>query len=132
MTALTKSELDQFRQQLKAQYADVAREVNEALADSSNQHRIDLLNSEPGDSGDEAMANALADINVATVDHHVRDVRDIKAALQRIEDGSFGSCIDCGDEIAVERLRAYPTAKRCLQCQEKREREYASDVHPSL
>jgi len=132
MAALKQSQLDQLTHQLKAQYQVLLREVRDELENTGNQHRIDLLNNEPGDSGDESMANALADFNVATVDHHIRDMRDIEATLQRIKEGTFGVCIDCGDDIAFNRLQAYPTAKRCLVCQEKREREFVQEGHPKM
>jgi DnaK suppressor protein len=38
-------------------------------------------------------------------------------------------CVDCGDGIAFNRLQAYPTAKRCIVCQEKREKQYAREGH---
>jgi DnaK suppressor protein len=132
MAALKQSQLEQLTLQLKEQYQLVLREVRDELENAGNQHRIDLLNNEPGDSGDESMANALADINVATLDHHVRDMRDIEAAFKRIKEEIFGTCIDCGDDIAFNRLQAYPTAKRCLVCQEKRERNFAQEGHPKL
>ena len=132
MAALKQSELDQLMLQLKEQYQVLLHEVRDELENTGDQHRIDLLNSEPGDSGDESMADALADINVATVDHHIRDMRDIEAAFQRVKEGTFGVCIDCGDDIAFNRLKAYPTAKRCIVCQEKREREYVQEGHPKM
>lgn len=132
MAALKQSQLDQLTRQLKEQYQTLLIEVRDELENTGNQHRIDLLNNEPGDSGDESMANALADINVATVDHHIRDMRDIEIAFQRIKEGTFGACIDCGDDIAFDRLQAYPTAKRCIVCQEKREREFVQEGHPKL
>lgn len=132
MAALKQSQLDQLKLQLKTQYQDLLREVRDELENTGNQHRIDLLNNEPGDSGDESMANELADINVATLDHHIRDIRDIEAAFERIKEGSFGACIDCGDDIAFNRLQAYPTAKRCIVCQERREKSFAQEGHPKL
>jgi len=132
MAALKQSQLDQLTHHLKEQYQVLLREVRDELENTGNQHRIDLLNNEPGDSGDESMANALADFNVATVDHHIRDMRDIEATLQRIKEGPFGVCIDCGDDIAFNRLQAYSTAKRCLVCQEKREREFVQEGHPKM
>ena len=132
MAALKQSQLDQLTHQLKVQYQALLREVRDESENAGNQHRIDLLNNEPGDSGDESMANALADFNVAALDHHIRDVRDIEATFQRIKEGTFGVCIDCGDDIAFNRLQAYPAAKRCLACQEKREREFVQEGHPKL
>jgi RNA polymerase-binding protein DksA len=132
MPALNQSQLDQLVTQLKHDYQALLSEVRGELENSGNQHRIDLLNREPGDSGDEAMASALADFNITIVDRQVQGMRDIEAALQRVKDGEYGTCIDCGDDIAFTRLQAYPTAKRCIVCQEKRERQYAQEGHPKM
>lgn len=50
------------------------------------------------------------------------ELQDIAAALERIEAGTYGVCINCGELVDPARLRAFPTAKRCLRCQ--REYEY--------
>jgi len=41
---------------------------------------------------------------------------ETKEALKRIEDGTYGICENCGKEIPIERLKAYPSAKTCMQC----------------
>jgi RNA polymerase-binding protein DksA len=132
MPSLTPSQLDQLTKKLNEDNQALLREVRDELENSGNQHRIDLLNSEPGDTGDESMANALADLNVAILGRHIQGMRDIEAAFKRIKDGEYGVCIDCGDDIAFNRLQAYPTAKRCIVCQEKREREYVQEGHPKM
>ena len=132
MTTLTPSQHEQLVMQLKRDYQALLIEVRRELENTGDQHRIDLLNSEPGDSGDESMANALADFNVAVVDRHVHELRDIEATFRCIKDATYGVCIDCGDEIGFDRLQAYPTAKRCIVCQEKHEREYAQAGRHSM
>lgn len=132
MAALDQSQIDQLVEKLKTDYQTLLREVRDELENSGEQHRIDLLNSEPGDTGDESMANALADFNVARLDRQVQAVRDIEAAFLRIKNGEYGVCIDCGDDIGFTRLQAYPTAKRCIICQEKREKEYVQEGHPKM
>lgn len=132
MAALTQSQIDQLAKKLNEEYQALLREVRGELENSGNQHRIDLLNNEPGDSGDESLANALADFNLTVLDRHIDAIRDIEAALQRIKNGEYGVCTDCGDDVAFARLQAYPTAKRCLVCQEKRERDYAHEGHPKM
>jgi len=132
MAAVNPSQRDQLVTKLKEDYQTLLREVRGELENSGDQHRIELLNREPGDSGDESMANALADFNLTTLDRHIDGVRDVEAAFQRIKDGEYGVCIDCGDDIPFNRLQAYPTAKRCIVCQEKREREYAQEGHPKM
>lgn len=132
MAPLNPSQLDQLAKKLNEDNQALLREVRNELENSGDQHRIDLLNSEPGDTGDESMANALSDFNVAILDRHIQGMRDIEAAFQRIKDGEYGVCIDCGDDVGFDRLQAYPTAKRCIVCQEKREREYAQEGRPKM
>ncbi|MBW8328842.1 MAG: TraR/DksA family transcriptional regulator [Thiobacillus sp.] len=132
MPALSPSQIDQLVSKLNADYQALRREVREELENSGNQHRIDLLNQEPGDSGDESLANALADFNLTILDRHIDGMRGIEAALQRVRSGDYGVCIDCGEDVGLTRLQVYPTAKRCIVCQEKRERQYAQEGHPKM
>ena len=59
-------------------------------------------------------------------------LRDIEAARERIKKQTYGLCVDCGDEVDYKRLAVYPTAKRCMRCQQQRERTYAQPGRPSL
>jgi RNA polymerase-binding protein DksA len=45
-----------------------------------------------------------------------RELEAIRAALARLESGTYGTCLECGEAIAIERLRAVPTASRCVAC----------------
>jgi DnaK suppressor protein len=55
-------------------------------------------------------------------------LRKIEEALQRISDGSFGSCAACGEEIDERRLEARPTASHCFECKERQERAELSFI----
>lgn len=132
MPPLDPSQLDQLTRKLNEDNQALLREVRNELENSGDQHRIDLLNSEPGDTGDESMANELSDFNVAILDRHIQGMRDIEAAFQRIKNGEYGVCVDCGDDVGFDRLKAYPTAKRCIVCQAQREKRYAQEGHPTL
>jgi DnaK suppressor protein len=50
-------------------------------------------------------------------EHETAELGDIEAALERMEAGTYGQCTDCGVTIPSARLSAYPTAKRCIDCQ---------------
>ena len=50
-------------------------------------------------------------------EHETAELGDIDAALERIQTGTYGQCTDCGVTIPTARLHAYPTAKRCIDCQ---------------
>ncbi len=132
MAALDQSQLDQLAKKLNEENQTLLREVRSQLENPDDQHRIDLLNREPGDPGDESIATALADFNLTLLDRHIDEIRDIEAALQRIRNDEYGVCIDCGVDIDFNRLQARPTAQRCIVCQEKHEREYAQEGHPKM
>jgi DnaK suppressor protein len=51
------------------------------------------------------------------IDHHVGEISGIQAALSRMESGTYGLCVHCGEQIGFQRLQAYPSANRCLTCQ---------------
>lgn len=76
------------------------------------------------DTGDEALADLIADIDQAEVTRDLGELRAIQAAERRIADGYYGTCADCGDEIPFERLEAQPAASRCLACQVRHEKTY--------
>lgn len=125
--SLNPGQLSKLRKNLDAKYASLLEEVRGELEKPENQQYIELIDRGPADSADQAIGDALADISLAVIDRHVTELRDIEAAQARLKAGSFGTCVDCGREIDFERLQAYPTAKRCLVCQQQRERLYAHE-----
>lgn len=129
---LSRFHVQKLALKLDKRYAALLEEVRDALERSENQRYIDILGNMPGDIGDRSLADALADLELATIDRHIQELRDIEAARARIKDGSFGSCSDCGGDIDYDRLLAYAIAKRCVPCQRQRERVYAHDRTPTL
>lgn len=69
------------------------------------------------DAKDDAGEQAVLALRAAEAERDLAELRSIDAALQRIADGSYGRCIDCGEPIAAPRLRAQPAAARCAACQ---------------
>lgn len=107
------------------------QEIRAELLNSENQHFRDLAG-RVKDVGEESVADLLVDLQLASVDRHIQELRDIEAAQTRIVTGSFGTCVDCSVPIDVARLEVYPTAKRCRPCQVEHERMYAGGSGPSL
>jgi len=70
-----------------------------------------------GDEADRAFVETSVDIETGRVDRQIRELREIEAARERVAQGTFGACIDCGAPIEYERLRIYPPAVRCAECQ---------------
>ena len=131
MAALTQQQTRRLREALDQRSALLIEEVRTELERSGEQHYIELAG-RVSDTGDAAVADVLADLGAAIVDRQINEIRDIDAARKRIEAGSYGVCIDCGMDIGFERLKAYPTAKRCFQCQNQREKGYAHGGTPRL
>lgn len=131
MPELTPEQTSQLAQALSARQKSLLEEVRDELERSGEQHYIDLAG-RVTDSGDQAVADVLADLDAAIIDREVKELRDIEAAQARMRAGSYGVCIDCAQDVGFERLRAYPTAKRCIQCQTKRETRFAHPGTPSL
>lgn len=68
-----------------------------------------------------AQVTTERDIEFALGEHETAELRDINAALERIANGTYGTCSDCGIQIPGERLQAAPSATRCIQCQQEHE-----------
>jgi len=68
-------------------------------------------------SDDWAKADEEFDLGVALEEREAAELNAIGAALQRIADGSYGLCVQCGASIPTARLHAQPTALRCVTCQ---------------
>jgi RNA polymerase-binding transcription factor DksA len=84
------------------------------------------------DSGDEAVADWLVDVNLAEVSRDIHELRDVEAALARIDLGTYGECIDCKAAIPDDRLSAIPAASRCLSCQAAYEGKDQREHHTTL
>ncbi|WP_322993610.1 TraR/DksA family transcriptional regulator [Limnohabitans sp.] len=66
---------------------------------------------------DRAQAISERNDEFAMNEHETAELGDIESALERIDAGTYGQCTDCGVTIPPARLNAYPTAKRCIDCQ---------------
>lgn len=73
------------------------------------------------DDGDWSVIDLSEDISLMKLDRHRKTLVKIDEALRKLREGTYGTCEDCGDEIAPERLRILPFAIYCRDCQERRE-----------
>jgi DnaK suppressor protein len=73
------------------------------------------------DAGESSEADIQEDIEFALIQMKAETLTKINEALGRLEEGTYGYCIDCGGEISEQRLRALPFAVRCKECEEARE-----------
>jgi len=115
---LSDSQLGLLASKLRDQQAELRVEVREERAESDSE-RDRRGSREVQDRGDEANTDQWRETNAAMIDRHVDEISGIQAALSRMESGTYGFCVDCGEQIGFQRLQAYPSANRCLACQSK-------------
>jgi DnaK suppressor protein len=84
------------------------------------------------DTGDESVATLFADLEQADVTRDLDEFRGLESARGRMAAGEYGTCTDCGGDIGFERLKATPSAQRCIDCQNRYEKTYGGDPKPSL
>jgi RNA polymerase-binding protein DksA len=130
--ALSAEQQKQLDLALKTRYQQLISEVRQELGRDGEQHFADFAEAGGSDQGDESVADALADISAARVDRQINEMRAIEAARKQIKMGEYGVCGDCGEAIRFERLLAYPTAVRCVDCQQQHEKTHASENTPSI
>ena len=90
------------------------------------------LAGEAPDSGDESVADLIADTDQAELSRDVNELGEIGLALSRFALGRYGVCADCGIEIDYARLRANPAALRCAACQRRHEKTHRGAPGPKL
>lgn len=79
-------------------------------------------NSPFADEVDEIQANERREIGFATRELLVDRVNRLSAALERLNDGGYGTCVECDEPISPARLRAMPEVQTCVRCQDRIER----------
>jgi DnaK suppressor protein len=124
-------QLEGFERQLRERRAQLMADVRGDVEESEHQSYAEVIG-EVRDSGDESNAELLTHSERTEFSRHTDALQDVDAALARIRGGSFGICSDCGGEIDINRLRAYPTAARCIECQGRFEKQHLSSAGPSL
>lgn len=114
--ALNETQRQQLRAALQARKEQLLEELG--LVQSAHRERIGQAGNSPQDAY-ATQANRIAQDAVhdaeARRDHD--ELVAVRAALDRMDDGSYGQCMDCDNDIALQRLQAFPAALRCLACQ---------------
>src|SRR6185312_4447754 len=117
---MTKQELSKFKKILEARQEELERVVR-------NRDAITIEKS--ADALDEVQHAAERELAIRNLDRESQMLRNVRAALRRIDDGSFGTCAHCEEDISPKRLNAVPWTSLCIQCQEQadRNREQGND-----
>ncbi len=117
--ALT-ARLDARERELQAEVRAVNEESAQTPARSPHLQVGDV-----GDQGEERIRNA---VRHAEGERDIQELRRIAEARERMHDGSYGLCIDCGTAIPFARLEALPFSERCVPCQEAYEVTHPTGV----
>ena len=114
---MTKSELNKYKRALEAKQAELAHMI-------SNRDGIAI--EKCPDSLDEVQYATERELAIRSLDRDSNLLRNVRAALDRIEEGSFGVCLHCDEDISPKRLAAVPSTAFCIVCQEIADRsQYA-------
>ena len=119
---MTNTEVNRFRGILTAKVAELER---------FTRHRDGIAVERSADQLEEIQTASQRALAVCNLDREFNQLRDARAALRRIEDGSFGTCQECDEDIHPKRLAAVPWATFCIRCQEAIDRNFEEIQAPS-
>jgi DnaK suppressor protein len=111
-----KEQLEHFRTILMSWKQDLMEEVDRTVTHMKDEA------ANPPDPNDRATLESEFSLELRTRDRERKLIRKIDEAIQRIEDGSYGYCLETGEEIGIKRLEARPVATLSIEAQERRER----------
>ena len=119
---MTQNELNRFRAILTAKVAELER---------FTRHRKGIAVERSADQLEEIQAASQRALAVSNLDREFNQLRNARAALRRTQEGSFGICQECDDDIAPKRISAVPWATFCIRCQEALDRNCGEIQAPS-
>jgi DnaK suppressor protein len=117
---MNNSRYEDLKKILEDRRREITTEVQGRMRDVRAEGTTAKLN-EVFDAGESSEADIQEDIELALIQMKAETLQRINEALARLEEGKYGYCFECGEEIAEQRLRALPFAVRCKDCEEARE-----------
>lgn len=118
---MSRSRYDELKQMLDERRREIHAEVQDKMRGVREEGTWGGKLNEVLDAVESAEADIQEDIEFALVQMKSETLNRITDALARLDQGDYGNCFDCGEEIAEKRLRALPFAVRCKDCEEARE-----------
>ena len=116
---MTKNELNKFKNILEAKQAELCQFV---------RNREGIAIEKSPDALDEVQHAAERELAIRNLDRESNLLRNVRAALRRIDEGTFSVCLHCEEDISPKRLAAVPWTPFCIQCQEMADRNQAGDA----
>jgi len=111
---MNKTELNKFRSVLEARQTEIANAIRdrEALTVDTSPDELDRI-----------QHATVREMAIDNLERESSRLRDVKAALSRMDGGTFGMCLECEQDSNLKRLAAVPWTRFCITCQEIAERE---------
>jgi DnaK suppressor protein len=106
---MTKTELNKFKEILETKQAELVQVL---------RNRDGITIEKSPDALDEVQNAAERELAIRNLDRESNLLRNVRGALVRMADGTFGVCMHCEEDISIKRLNAVPWAAYCIQCQE--------------
>lgn len=123
---MKKMQMEAFRpqlQKLERRFRGDVKTLEDEVFHTSDGMAVDDDSNKPvEDLAELASNNYCEETTIGLIENSSERLEEIIAALQRIDNGTFGSCDECGHEISKDRLRAVPFARQCIACTGRAER----------
>jgi DnaK suppressor protein len=119
-TTVNPSRYNELKKMLEGRRQELQAEVQGKMRDVRALGEVNKL-TEVFDAGESSENDIQEDIELALIQLKSETLNKVDDALKRLEQGTYGNCFDCAEEIAEKRLRALPFAVRCKDCEEARE-----------
>lgn len=121
---MTQTEINKYKAMLEAKQAELSAGL---------RNRDDIAIEKTPDAIDEVQLAGERELAIRNLDRESNLLRNVKGALVRIADGSYGVCMHCEEDIKIKRLDAVPWTKYCIKCQEAADRhEFEAEAGDSL
>ena len=106
---MNQTELNKYKAMLETKQAELSRGL---------RNREDIAIEKTPDAIDEVQLAGERELAIRNLDRESNLLRNVRAALRRIEEGAFGVCLHCEEDISAKRLNAVPSTSFCIRCQE--------------
>src|SRR6185503_14939960 len=113
METMTQTEINKYKAMLEAKQAELSAGL---------RNRDDIAIEKTLDAIDEVQLAGERELAIRNLDRESNLLRQVRAALARIADGSYGVCLHCEEEISSKRINAVPQTPYCIKCQEAADR----------
>jgi DnaK suppressor protein len=121
---MTQTELGKYKAMLEARQVELSAGL---------RNREDIAIEKTPDALDEVQLAGERELAIRNLDRESNLLRNVRGALARVADGSYGICLHCEEEIKPKRLDAVPWTKYCIRCQEASDRhEFEADASETL